>query len=169
VFAPDPVQAFAGSTYEQHQTFDLAPGASLFLLDWYTAGRVAMGERWAFNSYKSRNDVRLDGALIFQDALALNALDGPLASRHRLGRFNCLATLLLLGPAFQTQATHLLERIAALEVSRRSDLVLSASPITGGAVLRLASTHFEQVAAELQPLFFALGDLLADNPWSRKW
>lgn len=33
VFAPDPVQAFARSMYSQRQRFDLAPDASLVLLD----------------------------------------------------------------------------------------------------------------------------------------
>jgi urease accessory protein len=45
VFAPDPVQAFADSTYTQRQEFYLEAGASLVLLDWFNSGRAArMGE-----------------------------------------------------------------------------------------------------------------------------
>jgi urease accessory protein len=57
VFAPDPVQAFAGSAYSQRQEFRIAPGAGLVLLDWFTAGRAARGERWAFQRFQSRNEV----------------------------------------------------------------------------------------------------------------
>lgn len=57
IFAPDPVQAFAGSSYRQKQTFDLAPTASLALVDWMSSGRAACGERWAFNDFQSRNEV----------------------------------------------------------------------------------------------------------------
>src|SRR5439155_733831 len=45
VLAPDPVQAFAGSSYSQRQVFRLQPGASLVLVDWFTSGRSACGER----------------------------------------------------------------------------------------------------------------------------
>ena len=57
VFAPDPVQPFAGSSYTQRQTFRLGAGAGLVLVDWFTSGRAARGERWAFNRFQSRNEV----------------------------------------------------------------------------------------------------------------
>lgn len=57
VFAPDPVQAFANSTYTQRQHFQLVPDASLLLVDWFTSGRANRGERWAFSHFFSRNSV----------------------------------------------------------------------------------------------------------------
>lgn len=169
VFAPDPVQAFAGSTYEQTQKFELAATASVLVLDWCTAGRVAAGERWKFDDFQSRNEVWVEGVRVFQDALVLSSADGALTSRHRLGRFNCLATLVMVGPVFQDQAVRLLERVGGEAVTRRADLVVSASPVAGGAVLRLAGIQFEQVARELHRQILCLSDLLADDPWSRKW
>jgi urease accessory protein len=56
-FMPAPAQPFADSSYSQQQTFHLAPGAGLVLLDWFTAGRAACGERWAFARFSSRNEV----------------------------------------------------------------------------------------------------------------
>lgn len=169
VFAPDPIQAFANSNYSQNQEFHLATGASLFLLDWFTAGRVALGERWDFNSFHSRNDVFVDGRRVFLDALRLEPDEGALGEAHRLGRFNCLATLLLIGPALQAQAAQLSERLRSEPVVRRGDLVASASPVAGGVVLRLAGVEFERVAVEVRRQMTLLSDLLADDPWSRKW
>jgi urease accessory protein len=57
VFAPDPVQPFADSSYTQRQSFELGAGAGLVLVDWFTSGRAARGERWAFNRFQSRNEV----------------------------------------------------------------------------------------------------------------
>jgi urease accessory protein UreH len=57
VFAPDPVQAFADSRYTQRQEFHLATGAGLALVDWFTSGRAACGERWEFAHFQSRNEV----------------------------------------------------------------------------------------------------------------
>lgn len=169
VFAPDPIQAFADSDYCQDQEFHLAAGASLFLLDWCSAGRIACGERWDYNSFQSRNDVFADGKRVFLDALVLDPEDGPLAGPHRLGRFNCLATLLLIGPALHAHAVGLLERVRQEPVARKAELVASASPVADGVVLRLAGTDFERVAAVVQPQMALLADLLADDPWSRKW
>ena len=169
VFAPDPIQAFANSNYVQSQEFHLAADASLFLLDWCSAGRVASGERWRFKSFESRNEVFVDGQRVFFDSLLLEPEDGPLTGPHRVGRFNCLATLLMIGPALREQATRLLERLRREPVARRGEWVASASPVADGVVLRVAGIDFERVAVELRQQMALLTDLLADDPWSRKW
>ena len=57
LLAPDPVQPFARSRGAQHQRFDLAPGASLAVLDWVVEGRRARGESWRANAWRSCNEV----------------------------------------------------------------------------------------------------------------
>jgi urease accessory protein len=190
VFAPDPVQAFAGSIYAQRQEFHLAPDASLVLLDWFTSGRAARGERWEFNRFQSRNEVwrekgtvrvtgddsRIDqhgespSEIIFLDSLLLTPDDsGALTTPHRMGRFNCLATLLLVGPAVRDFAAQQLEQFSKEPVTRRATLVASASPVAGGAVLRIAGEDVEAVGQELHRQLACLRDLLGDDPWARKW
>jgi urease accessory protein len=182
VFAPDPVQAFAGSHYTQQQEFRLAPNASLVLLDWFTSGRAARGERWKFNRFASRNAVCLERSqreeahsggstskLVFLDSLLLDARHGPLAAQHRTGRFNCFATLLLLGPANQTFAEAILSDINQRPVSLRSSLLSAASRVCDGAVLRLTGECIEEVTHELRQRLTPLGTNLGDNPWARKW
>src|SRR5262249_51891808 len=61
VTIPDPIVCFAGARYGQSITVDLAPGASLVLVDTLTAGRSARGERWDFHRYASRTAVVCDG------------------------------------------------------------------------------------------------------------
>ncbi len=112
IFAPDPVQAFADSAYTQRQEFHLADGAGLALVDWFTSGRAARGERWAFNRLQSRNDVFLSGERIFMDSILLDSADGSLTSAHRTGRFNCFALLLFIGLPLHEAAAHLLKEIS---------------------------------------------------------
>src|SRR5580658_8451906 len=64
VLAPEPVQAFDGSTYTQRQEFHLQPGSGLVLLDWFCSGRAACGERWAFTRLQSSNELFIDGERI---------------------------------------------------------------------------------------------------------
>jgi len=169
IFAPDPVQAFAEASYTQHQEFDLAPDANLALLDWMSSGRAACGERWMFDHFSSRNVIHIGGETVFLDALKLDAEDGSLSAPHRTGRFNCLGMLLLIGPALRSAAERLLAAIGARPVERQGELVVSASPVRDGAVLRFAGTSVEAVGRELHHHLAPAVELLGDDPWERKW
>lgn len=169
VFAPDPVQPFANSSYTQRQIFQLGTGAGLVLVDWFTSGRAARGERWAFDRFQSRNEVFLAGERIFLDSILLDAAADVLTSPHRTGRFNCFAMLLLVGEPLQKAAASLLENISARPVQRMEKLVVSASPLRDGAILRVAGESVEQVGHELHHQLKFAAALLGDDPWARKW
>ena len=169
VLAPDPVQAFAGSSYTQRQAFHLAPDSGLVLLDWLCSGRSARGERWAFTRFRSRNEIFLGPERLLVDSLLLDPADGPLAAPHRMGRFNCLALLLFVGEPLREAGARLLADVAAQPVTRGAPLVASASPVRGGALLRLAGERVEDVAREVRRHLSGLTDLLGDDPWTRKW
>ena len=165
VLAPEPVQAFADSHYTQNQEFHLAPNAGLVLLDWFSSGRVARGERWAFKHVESRNDVFVGGKRAIVDSILLESEE----LSARMGRFNCLATLLLIGRPMKPAADHLLQAIASRSVEKRTPLNCSASPVCGGALLRVAGAEVESVRRELSGHLAFLRDMLGDDPWARKW
>jgi urease accessory protein len=224
-FMPAPVQPFADSRYSQRQTFHLAPGAGLVLLDWFTAGRTACGERWAFAHFSSRDEVfatsdradsrfcrsRRKEALIrtgrntepphvgaygsgaslsqpceteparpatpgpapaqrvFLDSLRLDAAGDSLLSPHRTGRFNCFATLLLLGAPLRQAVALMLAAVGGRPVQRRPCLLVSASPVGNGAVLRVGAERVETAEAALQEHLGFLSGWLGDLPWTRRW
>ena len=164
VFAPEPVQAFADSIYLQRQEFHLAPTARLVLLDWFTSGRAARGERWAFSQFASRNDVYVGGERVLIESVRL----GSKEACADMGRFNCLATLLLTGPGLKPAADSLLSALAARPVEKRAALIVSASPVRGGALLRVAGVEVEAVRRELGAHLAFLAEPLGDDPWARK-
>src|SRR5215475_7707624 len=129
VILPDPVTAFAGSRYAQEQHIELDEAASLVLVDWLTAGRMASGERWQFDGYTSRMFVRRAGALLLHDAASLMPGDGSIASR--MNRFNCVATVVVTGPAVRAAAARLAGEIDTTPLTRRADLLMSAAPLAG--------------------------------------
>ena len=55
--APDLVQPFAGSYYAQSQIFEVERGGSLGVVDWISEGRTSRGEKWAFCTWKGRNEI----------------------------------------------------------------------------------------------------------------
>lgn len=165
VFAPEPVQAFAESRYSQRQEFHLAEDAGLVLLDWFTSGRAARGERWAFARFESRNDVFINGERAFVDPILL----GSTGVAAHMGRFNCLATLLLIGRPLKSAAEILLNDIGSRPVEKQAPLVYGVSPVRDGALLRVAGVEVEAVRREMQKQLTFLCDHLGDDPWARKW
>jgi urease accessory protein len=169
VLAPDPVQPFAASTYSQRQEFHLQPGSGLVLVDWFSSGRAACGERWAFTRLHSRNDVFIGDERLLVDSVLLDPAHGPLDGPHRMGRFNCLALALIVGPPVRALAASALEAVATQPVTRRAPLVCSASPIGDGALLRFAGQSVQDVGREIHRHLVPLSEMLGDDPWERKW
>ncbi len=169
ILAPDPVQCFAESSYEQRQHFTLTPAANLMLVDWLSAGRVARGELWNFRRYLSRNEVERQGKKLLVDAVLLDSRDGKLAGKYRGGRFQCLATVLLMGPCVARYAQQILEWYSARPIQPNAPVVVAASPLHEGVILRLAGTSVEYVGRAMHERLGFVRELLDDNPFSRKW
>jgi urease accessory protein len=166
-FLPDPIQPFAGASYEQRQDFHLAAGAGLVLVDWISSGRAARGERWAFARVQSRNQIFRGERRVLIDSLLLDPADGALDGPYRLGRFNCLALLVVVGEPFRAGAEQILERLSAQPLTRRAATQQSGSPLPEGAVLRLAGESVEDVGRALREHLALLSE--GDNPWVQKW
>jgi urease accessory protein len=165
---PDPVTPFAGAQYEQQQHFDLASGATLVAVDWMTAGRVSSGERWRFTSYSSRTFVRRDGRVILHDTLRLDPKDGALP--ERLGRFNCMASIIAIGPAVRAAAIRLAGALGGAPAPRRADTLLSAAPLEDdGVLLRVAGLSAQDVGAVVKQHLNFVPSLLGDDPWASRW
>jgi urease accessory protein len=169
VLAPDPVTCFAGASYKQQQRIELERGGSLVVVDWLTSGRRARGECWSFSGFRSRLDVFLGPEHLLADSLCLDPNDGPIEAPHRLGRFHCLATVVVIGELLCEAIERLLEQIARQPIRRNAPLINSASRIRHGAILRILGTTTEQVACYQREKLCFLANLLGDTPWARKW
>ena len=87
-----------------------------------------------------------------------------------MGRFNCLATVVLSGPRLQTTAARLLGSIDAMSTPSRPDLLLSAAPLgPDGVVLRAAGLSVERIGATLRQYLAIVPALLGDDPWACKF
>jgi urease accessory protein len=163
---PDPVTPFAASRYRQRLDLELATGASLMLVDSVTSGRAARDERWAFTAYDSRISVRRAGIPLLIDATRLDHLANRTVV-ERMGRFQSLSTALLIGPRFTADSARLLAWCAAQPITRNASLLIAASPLADGVLLRLAGTAYEPIdrwlREHLGPAAAGFGD-----HWSRK-
>lgn len=159
-YVPDVAQCFAGACFHQTNRIELADDSSrLIFLDWYSSGRSARGERWAFAEYFSRTEVMIGRELVFFEPLRL------IDAAERMGRANCIATLLLFGDF----ANPVFAQIAAEPIVKRPSLLRVASPFRGGGVIRWASDSVEAVSRDIHRTLDFLPALLGDNPFERKW
>ncbi len=164
---PDPTSCFAGARCDQRLTVELAAGGSLLVADTLTSGRAAHGERWAFSRWSNVLEVRAAGRTLLRDALLLDPAHGPLAAR--LGRFDALATLLLLGPALREHAAALRAAIDQSPPGKRAALLEAVSPAADGVLVRIAGESVEAVTRQVQLRLSFLPPLLGDDPWARRF
>jgi urease accessory protein len=163
---PDPVVCFAGARYSQEINVSLAASASLLLLDGYTCGRGARGERWQFARFASRTTIVRDGKTAMVDATRLDEAQGSIA--QRMGRFGVVLSLVAIGERFAT----LREPMLALRAraSRADATVVAVSQFgVDAAIVRIAAERFESASRVLHPSFSALSRVLGDDPFARKW
>ncbi|OJH42432.1 hypothetical protein BON30_04350 [Cystobacter ferrugineus] len=128
---PDPTVCFTDACYSQRQDIQLAPDASLVLMDLVNAGRSANGERWACASFSSSLRVHQGGRALLDERWLLEPLHGHLP--ERLGRFDALGTVLLIGPALAAAREALSARAGALPVipPRRAHLLHQPAWVRG--------------------------------------
>ena len=165
---PDPVVCFAGASLAQTQTFSLRGDARLVCVDAWTSGRLAHGERWAFERLLSRIRVEVDGVRVFQDGVLLSAQHGALDVR--MGPINAFATVVVAG-ALAALSSELVARVRAQPLGDPATTALcTASVWPWGVVLRLGAPTAEALVVVLGELLGApVAALLGDDPWARKW
>lgn len=167
VLFPDVLQPFANGSYSQKQCFQLEPGASLVIVDWLSAGRVARGERWSFRRIESRNEISSGTECVFRDSLLLDP--ALVAGSPPMGRYNCIALVVIMGGLLSEMAEKQAQRISTLPVDHRAPTIESASRLREGVVLRVAGLNVEDVAIKIHEYLKDLVPLLGDDPWQRKW
>jgi urease accessory protein len=165
---PDPLVAFAGAGVASLIDVDLAPEATLVLVDSLEAGRVAMGERWAAERCELRIRVRVDGRPVLDDALLLDPAHGSVA--RRMGPFDGWATIVLLGPFAHTAA----EALVAVErpahrLAPDVRYLDTAVALADGCLVRIAARSAAVLAERVALATACVAEMVGDHPSTRRF
>jgi urease accessory protein len=77
--------------------------------------------------------------------------------------------IVLVGNALEKYAGRLLAGANASPMqTRRASLLVTGSPIEGGALVRVAGEQVEEVSREIRRLLAFVSEILEDDPWIRK-
>ena len=91
-YLPHHLIPYSGSNYSQETTFHLAPSATLLTWDAFAAGRIARGERFAFENLYGRTRIFRDGLPEVVDGMDLKG------GAERFGGFSYSAAAYILAP-----------------------------------------------------------------------
>jgi urease accessory protein len=171
VFAPDPVAAFAGARYRQEIEVDLVGDGACVLLDGFTSGRPAFGDRWAMSALDLRTTIRHEGRDTVVDALRFDADDGSLA--ERAGRFEAFTTLIAVGHRARPviQAIH---REGVAPPTRELVVAASSPPRAEAlglpaAIVRVTSTSPARAIDAVRSRLRNLPDIDAVDPFASRY
>jgi urease accessory protein UreH len=141
------------------------------LLDGFTAGRVAFGERWAMEGLDLRTTVSMDGRPIVADALRLERADGSIAGRA--GSFDAFATLLAIGSGVAPITTAIHDEAVDPPTP---DVVSVSSPLprasdlgVSGALLRVAARTPSGAMAAVRSRLRNLPDIDIVDPFTSRF
>jgi urease accessory protein len=156
---PDPVAAFKDASYTQRIDVELTPSGSCLVLDGFTSGRAAFGERWAMQSLDLRTTIKDDRRVVAVDALRLDQADGPIAART--GGYDAFLTL------------HSVRCLAqgAPPAPPTSDLAIATSPLarTDGAIVRIAASSPAAAIAAARSRLRNLPDIDIVDPFASRY
>jgi len=169
VLMPDPVACFRGARYRQRVDVALRGEGACVVLDGFTSGRAAYGDRWAFERLDLRTTITRGGSVVARDALRLDAADGPVA--ERMGRFEAVQTVL----GFGGRVRPIVDALLAPSIAER-DRVVAPSPLPllseggapAGAVVRIAATSPWAALAEARQRLRNLPDIDAVDPFGAR-
>lgn len=150
-YLPDPVIPFAGSRHFQSTAFTLDAGASLFWWEVQAPGRLAAGERFAYDRLRVKSSIRASGRLILQEDFLLDPKTKPMASIARMGEYTHLASFYACqqgrSPAIWRELENRLNEVAIRETSTA---VWGASAlVSDGVVVRGLSVGGRDISAAL--------------------
>ena len=95
-YLPDAVIPFRDARVLQHNEYTLAEGATLFCWDTIAPGRLAMGERFAYERLKIASDITVQGRPVLSDRLLLEPRRWPMSTAARFGSHSYLVTFVAL-------------------------------------------------------------------------
>ncbi|MFG2044614.1 urease accessory protein UreD [Dactylosporangium sp. NPDC048998] len=136
-YLPDPVIPYRHSRFIGRLDVTAHPQATVLLAETLLPGRVARGERHAYDLYRATTRIRRpDGLPIAADALSFGGASGRADTPARLGRHAVHASFFTLAPQERTRGLHPALR-ACLDDSQDIIAGVSTLPFGAGLVARI--------------------------------
>lgn len=168
-YVPEPTILHPGARYCQDLTVEMRPGATAFLADVLVPGRLARGERFAFERYLSRVRVRGPEGLLFADTAHVAPEEADPTAPGVVGEFSVYGTLFVVAP--DADLGTLSDRLHEVVADREARSGATELPNGAGVMVRALGDRAEVVTGALYAAWdCARRDILgAPAPERRKY
>ncbi|XP_006823861.1 uncharacterized protein LOC102803281, partial [Saccoglossus kowalevskii] len=158
-----------------HQRVD----SNIILLDWLTAGRVALGECWQFTSYSSKTSIFIEDQLVFRDSVQLS--DKPTCTvKQSMDGYTAIAMCVIIGPQLKQLCDESMERIGkrkSIGHQQERDVMVTVSKLDcnvnntdiHGIVVRIAAYSTTQAFLQIEKILSSVYPRLGGNPFQNKY
>ncbi|MBV2156433.1 urease accessory protein UreD [Kitasatospora sp. SUK 42] len=164
-YLPEPVIPFVDSRFYQRTVLTVDPGATVLVGETVLAGRLARGERNAYQVFASDLEVRRPGGeLVALDTVRLepSATGGGVTGPAVLGGHDVMSSLYVLSPL--APAARIADTLHEALADRGLLYGVSVLPQDSGAWLRLLDSDTRACAAALRAAWDAVRYLLIGAP-----
>lgn len=181
VLFPDPIVLHSESTFHQIQHWDVKKSSLLFLVDWFNSGRMDMGEKFEFHSFKTALKVQLEGKTILQDQFCFDPKHNIATSPANFANYQTFFSAYLIGCEDDMKFIALNEKLLKLKTKAASDInydllekssLVSVSRVKRGVIILRA---LGKSRTDLQPIYekiieaLSSKDILDYHPLKRKF
>lgn len=159
----DPVACFGGARFEGLTEVVLGERGTCVVLDGFTSGRPAYGERWAMDRLALRTRVTRGGVRALDDAVVLDVAHAPILPR--VAPYDAFVTVSAVGARSAPIRQALLEPPV-----RRRDVIVAPSRLsaTDGAIVRIAAERPDAALAEARRRLRNLPDIDAVDTFASR-
>lgn len=172
---PDYCVCYEGANFYQNQTVDMTDKANLVLLDWLVCGREAIGEAWAFSSYKNSLLINVNGEALFNDTTHLHNTQ-ELSIQQSFKNYKVIGSCVVLGRKMREHSNNLYKlysnRLGCGDTTTK-DVICSASMIQkrglSGIVLNFIATDTEKAFTVIKDIVHPLIPMLGSDPFYNKY
>lgn len=170
-YVPEPTIVHPGARYCQDLMVRMCTDATAILADVVVPGRLARGERFAFERYLSRVRVRGPAGLLFADTAHIAPEEADPTAPGVVSEFSVYGTLFVVVPGADADSSTLSDRLHEVVADREARAGATELPNAAGVMVRALGERAEVVTDALHAAWdYARRDLVgAPAPERRKY
>ncbi len=115
VFFNDPLVMHEGGSFSQENTISAGKNSVLLLIDWFSSGRTANGESFAFHNFETSTKIKYQEEIVAWDNFKITPKDLNIHSPGNFGKHTSFLNLFLIGDANDKRVKHIEKALFELD------------------------------------------------------
>ncbi len=163
VFFNDPLVMHNGGSFSQKNTINLSKGSVLLFIDWFSAGRTANGESFAFKSYETSTKIEVEKKPVLWDNFKITPEDMDVHAPGMFGDHASFLNLFLIGDLNAKKVKIIENSLFKFQEENKDEFTDLALNITRTNDKALVGRYSAKKITSLKKVVVALSKILAES------